>query len=224
MKMPDNECRWFNENEIHSNEEFKEENNYFPDEKIVSCQLTKLFYFSEKRNSYGNEYEADNGIHINLELAKKSVESLRKPGSYFLIKEVAALAFSGEKTSIVLVPFDADCKEPFVYMNEISPIEEELNTIRETAKYINKLCHGSLSCYFTDNQNLNTFTTPQLENNSMAYQGSYYYLAYYKPTKKNNQDISNLLNIFNLINNYFTKLFEKRQQEEWQELVKKHTN
>ena len=219
--MPDNECRWFSENKVHSNEEFKEENNYFPDEKVLSCQLTKLFYFSEKRNSYGNEYEADNGIHINLDFVKKRVESHRKTGSYFVIKEVAALALSGERTSIVLVPFDADYKEPFMYMNEIHPIDVELNTIREMAAYIKKLCHDSLNSFYTDSQNLNTFSTPQAEYKSMVDGASYKYLRYYKPTEKLNQNINFLLSIFNHVHQYFDKLFKKRSDDELQAYLKK---
>ena len=219
--MPDNEYRWLNRNEITSNEESKGKNNYFTDEKIVSCQLTKLYFFSEKRNSYGNEFDADHGIHINIDLLKRNIENKRKSGSFFEIQEVAALALSGKKTSIVLVPYNAKDTTPFFYMKEIDLIEKKLTSIQIFADYINELCVDALDFYYTDKANLNTFTSPLVTYNSIVY-GSLYYenLGFYEPTTSNKQDITYLLNIYAALHTSVTETINRNKYDEFMERVR----
>ena len=47
--MPEDQYRWFNVDKADS------EDCNFSDEKFVSCQLTKIFHYSEKRNAIGTQ-------------------------------------------------------------------------------------------------------------------------------------------------------------------------
>jgi hypothetical protein len=95
----------------------------FEDETVVSCFLGKMFQFYEGRNVWGpqsdlfgggrvpnlrNTYPGFGSFCFGLTTAKERVESLRKKGSRWTIRELPSLVLSGEKSSLIIGEMNSD--------------------------------------------------------------------------------------------------------------------
>lgn len=85
------------------------------DELVISNFLSKVFHYSEGRNAYwgtwSSSYPGDSSFELDQETLKKRIESQRKQGSQFTLREIPALALMA--TSYDLLLFQTWGSEPF---------------------------------------------------------------------------------------------------------------
>jgi len=182
--MPD---RWFNVDKADS------EKCNFSDERLVSCQLTKIFHYSEKRNAYWNTtsnlWPGDRAFHYSLDVVKSRIESDRKMGSYFSIHEIACLALKGADDAVIIIDNYPRRESPLLFFNTIDKLKVNNLNIMETFNYIK----GQFPIYgfIMESKLVASFETPLYTYDSYS-SGSNYFLGYNKFTKS--IDIQYLLN------------------------------
>jgi hypothetical protein len=179
--------RWFNIIKANS----KESN--FLDEKLVSCQLTKIFHYTEKRNAYWNTtsnlWPGDRAFHYNLDVVKKRIESDRKMGSYFSIHEIPCLVLKGADDCIVIIDNYPRSTSPLLFFNSIDKLKVDNLNILETFKYIKS--QFPIYGFIMQSASIPSFESPLYTYDSYS-SGSKYFLGYRKSTKS--IDIQHLLN------------------------------
>ena len=171
--------RWFNVNKSTSDE------CNFSDERLVSCQLTKIFHYSEKRNAYWNTtsnlWPGDRAFHYSLDVIKQRIESDRKMGSYFSSHEIPCLTLKGKDDAIVLIDQEPRSSYPLYLFGSIEKLKIEKFEIKEIFDYIKSqfLVYG----FIMESKNVPVFDTPFHTYDSYS-SGSQYLLSYNKSIKQ----------------------------------------
>jgi hypothetical protein len=198
--MTEDQCRWFNVDAAETTENYS-----FADEVLVSCQLTKIFHYSEKRNAYWNTtsnlWPGDRAFHFNLDIIKQRIEKDRKMGSYFSIHEIPCLAIAGKEDAIILIDHHPRSSIPFRGFNDIEPLDFPSYNIKEIFNWLNSkfLIYG----FITERANIAPLESP-LFNYTSRSSGPNYFLNYSKRVSK--FDIQYLLKAFQLFHNYLSQV------------------
>jgi hypothetical protein len=178
--MAEDQYRWFNVNAAETAENYS-----FADEALVSCQLTKIFHYSEKRNAYWNTtsnlWPGDRAFHFNLDVIKYRIESDRKMGSYFSIHEIPCLVLKGKDDAIVLIDKEPRSSFPLFLFGSLEKLQVKKFEIKETFDYIKSqfLVYG----FIMESKHVPVFDTPFHTYDSYS-TGSNYLLNYSKAPKK----------------------------------------
>ena len=196
--MDSDNIRWFNIDKINLNENFS-----FSDERLISCQLSKIYHYSEARNAYWNTtsnlWPGDHAFHFDIQVIKDRIEKDRKRGSYFSIFEIPCIVLKGKEDSIVLIDKYPRSSIPFCDFKNIENIESTESNIK---KIFDCLSSKSLMYGFImESLNVTPFETPLYRFNSIS-SGHQYTLNYYRRTWK--CDVQYLLKGFELFHNYLS--------------------
>lgn len=195
--MAEENIRWFNVDKIGATKDCS-----FEDERLISCQLTKIFHYSEKRNAYWNTtsnlWPGDRAFHYDLDVIKKRIENDRKKGSYFSIYEIPCLAIKGLDDCIVLINSHPQSKMPFRGFQNIEALDFPNANIKEIFDYLNS--KYSFYGFVMESIQVPNFETPLYRHTSHS-SGPNYYLNYTEHMVR--FDIQYLLKAFQLFHKYF---------------------
>ena len=184
----------------------------FEKEEIEGIQLSKLFHFSEIRNSYyGHLSDQDHGsysFHYSYDLIKKQVESYRKKGSQWSIYEVPCIALKGKKYAIVFTPHDPRSVLPFVELNNpAKEIDVNIKTIKDLFNKITEIVPWVyFQAFILETQNLSCLESPLKRYNSIT--DGPYYLSYLS-NKRDQPSLEHLLGFYSYLHDFISDKFKK---------------
>jgi hypothetical protein len=202
--MDSKEIIWFDIEKAIFDQDKYNEKLYFSDEPIIGLQLTKIYYYSEKRNAYhGTEsslYYGKNAFHYDIDVIKSNIERNRKKGSYFTIYEIPALALKGRYRTIVFLDNAVNSIKPYEQFASLEKLEFDLSSINEIYKWIKENISTEYIGFVMPTLHLTGFQTPLLKYNSMT--NGPYTLSYYRSSQTNQYILSQRFNF-----DYFFKVF-----------------
>jgi hypothetical protein len=193
------EVRWFN---VESEEALKKFT--FEDERLISCKLSKIYYYSRIRNAYWNTtsniYPRDNAFHFDIGIIKNRIEKDRTRGTRFSIHEVPCIALMGKHDSIVIMKNSAESLKPFYGRTLKEGFSIKSINIKEIFDEFKPLLH--VHGFILETQNVPDLVSPIYRYASKVI-GSNYKLGYIKMRK--DLDITYLLEVFNITHQLLRK-------------------
>jgi hypothetical protein len=179
--------RWFNVDRADS------EDCNFSDEWLVSCQLTKIFHYSEVRNAYWNTtsnlWPGDRAFHYSFDTVKNRIEEDRKMGSYFSIHEIPCLALKGTDDAVIIIDYYPRSESPLSFFKNIEKLKVDKLNIIEIFNYIKS--QFPVYGFIMESKLVPSFESPLYTYSSYS-SGSNYPLNFRKSTKST--DIQFMLN------------------------------